>query len=206
MTGSSATMDRSSPIFWCGYAVRLYDCYLEFRVRSLGHHQPWITRTLWRLSEDDARCTNMDALESMRFIRRDLIKIMTRSFCCRETWCRDQQSARPDFHTVSASTDLVEWRELRHIRRTFYTGVQTLYRLISKYFRYGIGQDTTCRTLTWCVTDQCQLDQFTVFTCSTAHWHWNHLLSLWQYLGTFDMDRREDAILIWLGTRLTFSS
>ena len=104
---------------------------------------------------------------------------------------RDQRATRPDFRVVSAGTDLVEWKELRHIRGTFPTGVQTLYPLKSNSFPLWnwSRQDLSCPNPV-CDRSLTAPASHVFWTCPGAQWHWNHLLSLWQCFGTIDMDRR----------------
>ena len=115
--------------------------------------------------------------------RKALIKIITLRLHFQGLRRRDQRAARPDFRVVSAGTDFLEWKELRHIRGTFPTGVQTLYRLIATAFHYGTVPDRICRPNPVCDRSLTASASHVFWTCSGAQW--NHLLSLWQCLGTW---------------------
>uniref|UniRef100_M4BQ96 Uncharacterized protein n=1 Tax=Hyaloperonospora arabidopsidis (strain Emoy2) TaxID=559515 RepID=M4BQ96_HYAAE len=123
--------------------------------------------------------------------RKALIKIMTRRLHFQGLRHRDQRATRSDFRVVSAGTDLVEWKELRHIRGTFSTGLQTLYRLKSNSFPLWnwSRQDLSCPNPV-CDRSLTAPASHVFWTCPGSQWHWNHLFSLWQCLGTIDMDRR----------------
>ena len=123
--------------------------------------------------------------------RKAPIKIITRRLHFQGLRHRDQRATRPEFRVVSAGTDLVEWKELRHIRGTFPTRVQTLYRLKSNSFPLWnwFRQDLSCPNPV-CDRSFTAPASHVFWTCPGAQWHWNHLLSLWQCLGTIDLDRR----------------
>ena len=123
--------------------------------------------------------------------RKALIKIIPRRLHFQGLRRLDQRAMRPDIHVVSAGTDLVDWKELRHIRETFPTGVHTLYRLKSNSFPLWnwSRQDLSCLNP---VCDR-SLTAPAIHVFGHAQGHSGieiTYLSLWKCLGTTDMDRR----------------
>ena len=91
------------------------------------------------------------------------------------------------FRVISAGTGLVAWRDIRRIRATFPTEVQTLYRLKSISFPLWnwAANDLSCPN-TECDMKTLAPTSHVFWSCTSAQRRWAHLRSLWRCLGAFD--------------------